>query len=73
MKKFVKHLINIEAESRIEKKGFLWIIPSKDGNNVFILQVNILAESGIEVKRFREYIIGYDSKQRWQKRIHSSN
>ena len=73
MKKLVIHQINIEAESRIEKKGFLWIIPSKDGNNVFILQVNILAESGIEVKRFREYIIGYDSKQRWQKRIHSSN
>ena len=31
--------------------------------NVFILQINIVAESGIQVKRLREYIFGDEVKK----------
>ena len=35
----------------------------KDGKNVFILQINFVAESGKQVKRLREYIVGYELKK----------
>ena len=33
---------------------------SKDGKNVFILQINIVAESGIQVKRLKEYTVAVE-------------
>ena len=36
---------------------------SKDGKNVFILQINIVAESGIQVKRLKEYTVGVEVKK----------
>ena len=38
------------------------ITVSKDGKNEFILQIHIVAESGLRVKRLKEYTVGAEVK-----------
>ena len=43
---------------------------SKDGKNVLILQINIVAESGIQVKRLKEYTVGVEVKKLVTLQVH---